>query len=155
MRDSKKFELKINPEIEKVAPKMSEDDFESMKDSIMKDGLLKPIDCMEDGAILDGHNKFRAYGIVKDVSVDSKAPKNLYEIDPKTKGYKYIRIIEWVKTIEEAKLYAFNSSKGRHPNKYALAEFGLINMSSKEAMEKIALWVGVPKMTLSIMFLVY
>src|SRR4030065_2723670 len=52
--------LRINPEYEKLLPKMSEEEFAELKNSIQEEGQHYPIVANEDLEVLDGHHRFRA-----------------------------------------------------------------------------------------------
>ncbi|MEM2081602.1 MAG: ParB N-terminal domain-containing protein [Candidatus Bathyarchaeia archaeon] len=52
--------LRVNPEYEKLLPKMSDEEFAELKASIQTEGQHYPIVVNEDLEILDGHHRFRA-----------------------------------------------------------------------------------------------
>ena len=52
--------LRLNPEYEKLLPKMSEEEFAELKASIQAEGQHYPIIVNEDLEILDGHHRYRA-----------------------------------------------------------------------------------------------
>ncbi len=52
--------LRINPEYEKMLPKMSEEEFAELKASISAEGQHYSIIANEDLEILDGHHRFKA-----------------------------------------------------------------------------------------------
>ncbi len=52
--------LRLNPEYEKLLPKMSEQEFSELKASIQTEGQHYPIIVNEDLEVLDGHHRFRA-----------------------------------------------------------------------------------------------
>ena len=52
--------LRLNPEYDKLLPKMSEEDFAELKISIQNEGQHYPIIVNEDLEVLDGHHRFRA-----------------------------------------------------------------------------------------------
>jgi len=52
--------LRINPEYEKMLPKMSEEEFAELKASIEAEGQHYSIIANEDLEVLDGHHRFRA-----------------------------------------------------------------------------------------------
>ena len=52
--------LRINPEYEKMLPKMSEEEFTEMKASIKTEGQHYSIIANEDLEVLDGHHRFKA-----------------------------------------------------------------------------------------------
>jgi ParB-like chromosome segregation protein Spo0J len=77
-----KLELKINSEIERLTPEMTEVEFQRLKQSIREYGLKIPIEVMSDGTIIDGHHRYRAckelgieptYHINKDVTTIEQA----------------------------------------------------------------------------------
>lgn len=52
--------LRLNPEYDKLLPKMSEEEFAELKTSIQTEGQHYPIIVNEDLEVLDGHHRFRA-----------------------------------------------------------------------------------------------
>ena len=52
--------LRLNPEYDKLLPKMSEEEFAELKNSIQTEGQHYPIIVNEDLEVLDGHHRFRA-----------------------------------------------------------------------------------------------
>ena len=52
--------LRLNPEYEKLLPKMSEEEFAELKASMQAEGQHYPIIVNEDLEILDGHHRYRA-----------------------------------------------------------------------------------------------
>jgi ParB-like chromosome segregation protein Spo0J len=52
--------LRVNPEYEKLLPKMSVEEFAELKDSIRVEGQHYPIIANEDLDILDGHHRYKA-----------------------------------------------------------------------------------------------
>ncbi len=52
--------LHLNPEYDKLLPKMSEEEFTQLKTSIETEGQHYPIIVNEDLEVLDGHHRFRA-----------------------------------------------------------------------------------------------
>jgi ParB-like chromosome segregation protein Spo0J len=52
--------LRLNPEYEKLLPKMSEEEFVELKTSIQTEGQHYPITVNENLEVLDGHHRFRA-----------------------------------------------------------------------------------------------
>ncbi len=52
--------LHLNPEYEKLLPRMSEDEFAELKASIQSEGQHYPVMVNEDLEVLDGHHRFRA-----------------------------------------------------------------------------------------------
>jgi len=52
--------LRLNPEYDKLLPKMSKEEFAELKSSIQTEGQHYPIIVNEDLEVLDGHHRFRA-----------------------------------------------------------------------------------------------
>ncbi len=52
--------LRVNPEYEKLLPKMSDEEFIELKTSIETEGQLYPIVANDNLEVLDGHHRFRA-----------------------------------------------------------------------------------------------
>jgi len=52
--------LRLNPEYERLLPKMSEEEFAELKASIQAEGQHYPIIVNEDLEVLDGHHRYRA-----------------------------------------------------------------------------------------------
>ncbi len=52
--------LQLNPEYDKLLPRMSDDEFEELKKSIQTEGQHYPIIVNEDLEVLDGHHRYRA-----------------------------------------------------------------------------------------------
>ncbi len=52
--------LRLNPEYEKLLPKMSDEEFAELKISIQEEGQHYPIVVNEDLEVLDGHHRFRS-----------------------------------------------------------------------------------------------
>lgn len=52
--------LRINPEYEKLLPKMSDQEFAELKESIQTEGQHYPIIVNENLEVLDGHHRFKA-----------------------------------------------------------------------------------------------
>jgi ParB-like chromosome segregation protein Spo0J len=99
------MELKINTELENLVPKMNEEEFNELKESILKDGQQEPIEVMSDGTIIDGHNRYKACQIVG--------------VEPK------YTIID-IDTIEEAKHRSYlNNINRRNLNTYQKVEWKL------------------------------
>jgi ParB-like chromosome segregation protein Spo0J len=60
VEDGDTMSLRVNPEYEKLLPKMSDEEFEELKASIREEGQHYPIVANEDLEVLDGHHRFRA-----------------------------------------------------------------------------------------------
>jgi ParB-like chromosome segregation protein Spo0J len=52
--------LSVNPEYEKLMPRMSDEEFAELKESIQSEGQHYPIVAKENLAVLDGHHRLRA-----------------------------------------------------------------------------------------------
>ena len=77
-----KLELKINSDVERLTPQMTDVEFQRLKQSIREYGLKIPIEVMPDGTIIDGHHRYKAckeleieptYHINKDVTTIEQA----------------------------------------------------------------------------------
>lgn len=55
-----KHKLHINPEYEKLVPKLTKEEYEALKQSIKENGQYVPIVCTMYDVILDGHNRYKA-----------------------------------------------------------------------------------------------
>lgn len=53
-------DIKVDPEIERLFPKLSDLQYQALKESIREEGQHVPIYVNADGVILDGHNRYRA-----------------------------------------------------------------------------------------------
>jgi ParB-like chromosome segregation protein Spo0J len=54
------IQIKIKKEYQELVPEVSPADFQTLKDSIARDGLLVPIIVNKSGIVLDGHHRFKA-----------------------------------------------------------------------------------------------
>ena len=52
-------ELQVNQEYKNLLPSLSDEEFKSLEESILKDGVLHPFIINPDKVILDGHHRFR------------------------------------------------------------------------------------------------
>jgi ParB-like chromosome segregation protein Spo0J len=108
--------LRINPEYEKLLPKMADDEFAELKASIQAEGQHYAIVANEDLEVLDGHHRFRAcvkLGIEPDFEVRKFEDKLLEK-----------------KFVIEANL------RRRHLNKFQLVELGLPLLEIEKALAK-------------------
>lgn len=71
-----KIELKINPEYEKILPKLSEEEYEALKNSIKENGQLYPIIVNEEDVILDGHHRYKA---CKELGIEPKIERRTFQ----------------------------------------------------------------------------
>jgi ParB-like chromosome segregation protein Spo0J len=108
--------LRLNPEYEKLLPKMSEEEFAELKASIQMEGQHYPIVANEDLEVLDGHHRFRAcveLGIEPDFEVRRFEDKLLEK-----------------KFVIEANL------RRRHLTKFQLVELGVPLLEIEKALSK-------------------
>ena len=121
------MELKINKMLDEIIPPLEPEKFEALKQSIKEKGLYKPIDVMEDGTIIDGHNRYRA---CRELGIAPAA-----------------NIIAGIKTIEEALDYSFEINfRRRQLNPFRQAEWAINVLKAKGKLHKEG---GNPKVTLS------
>ncbi|MBN1245594.1 ParB N-terminal domain-containing protein [Candidatus Bathyarchaeota archaeon] len=108
--------LHLNPEYEKLLPKMSDDEFAELRASIQTEGQHYPIVANEDLEVLDGHHRFRActeLGIEPDFEVRKFEDKLLEK-----------------KFVIEANL------RRRHLTKFQLVELGVPLLEIEKALAK-------------------
>jgi len=114
--------LRVNPEYEKLLPKMSDEEFAELKASICTEGQHYPIVANEDLEILDGYHRFRACiesGIEPDFEVRKFEDKLLEK-----------------KFVIEANL------RRRHLNNFQLVELGVPLLEIEKALAKKRQAVG-------------
>jgi ParB-like chromosome segregation protein Spo0J len=108
--------LRVNPEYEKLLPKMSDEEFAELEASIQAEGQHYPIVANEDLEILDGHHRFKAcieLGIEPDFEVRKFEDKLIEK-----------------KFVIEANL------RRRHLNKFQLVELGVPLLEIEKALAK-------------------
>jgi ParB-like chromosome segregation protein Spo0J len=108
--------LRVNPEYEKLLPKMSDEEFAELKASIKTEGQLYPIVANEDLQVLDGHHRYRAcveLGIEPDFEVRKFEDKLLEK-----------------KFVIEANL------RRRHLNNFQLVELGMPLLEIEKELAK-------------------
>ena len=110
------LEIKVNPEYEKILPKLSGEEFEALKASIQNDGQLYPIIINQKGVILDGHNRYH-------VCVELK-------VAPKTFTMPFDDPLLEKKFVIEVNL------KRRHLNLFQKAEMGMLLMDIEKLLAK-------------------
>jgi ParB-like chromosome segregation protein Spo0J len=71
-------EITIDEEYSKLVRPLNEAEFEALKESIQKNGLLVPIIVNKEGKILDGHNRFR---IAEELGIKPKVIEQSFD-DP-------------------------------------------------------------------------
>jgi ParB-like chromosome segregation protein Spo0J len=79
------LELKTNPEYENHIVKVSEKEYQRLKESIKEDGLHYAIAVNQDYEILDGHHRYRAY---KELGIEPKI--EVFRFDDKLQERKFI-----------------------------------------------------------------
>ena len=67
MKTKKKIKIKINPEYASLVHPLSEEEYNSVKQSIEKEGQYYPIIVNQDGIILDGHHRYK---ICKELGIE-------------------------------------------------------------------------------------
>lgn len=108
--------LQLNPEYDKLLPRMSEEEFAELKESIRTEGQHYPIIVNEDLVVLDGHHRFRActeLGIEPDFEVKQFEDKLLEK-----------------KFVIEANL------RRRHLNNFQLVELAVPLLEIEKALAK-------------------
>jgi len=110
------LEIKVNPEYEKILPKLSGEEFEALKASIQNDGQLYPIIINQKGVILDGHNRYHVCVELKFVPKTFTMPFD----DP----------------LLEKKFVIEVNLKRRHLNLFQKAEMGILLMDIEKAIAK-------------------
>jgi hypothetical protein len=110
------LEIKVNPEYEKILPKLSGEEFEALKASIWNDGQLYPIIINQKGVILDGHNRYHVCEELK--------------ITPKTFTMSFDDPLLEKKFVIEVNL------KRRHLNYFQKAEMGMALMDIEKVLAK-------------------
>jgi ParB-like chromosome segregation protein Spo0J len=108
--------LSVNPDYEKLMPRMSDEEFAELKESIQSDGQHYPIVANENLEVLDGHHRLRAcveLGIEPDFEVRKFEDKLLEK-----------------KFVIEANL------RRRHLNKFQLVELGVPLLEIEKELAK-------------------
>lgn len=95
----------INKEYENLIPKVSDSDYQKLKESISQDGQWVPIIINQDGIVLDGHHRFKAC--------------NELEIEPKIESKSFDN-----KLLEKKFVIECNLNR-RHLNDFQKAELGI------------------------------
>ena len=108
--------LHLNPEYEKLLPKMSEEEFAELKASIEAEGQHYPIIVNEDLEVLDGHDRFRACTEL--------------DIEPDFEVRKFDDKLHEKKFVIEANL------RRRHLNNFQLVELAVPLLEIEKALAK-------------------
>lgn len=123
----------VNPELEKIVPKLSDEKFKELESSIRSFGLRKPIDVMPDKTIIDGHHRY-------------KACKELGKLD-----YTIQFTVLDINQIQEALEYSIEINlKRRQLNIFQTATWALDVYGKNCYIDEISRKTGVPKNTLNI-----
>jgi ParB-like chromosome segregation protein Spo0J len=114
--------IRVNEEYAKLVPKQSEEEYESLKQSIEENGLYEPITINTEGEILDGHHRFRACQDLK--------------IEPKTE-------VKDFKDKLDEKIYVIDRNlTRRHLNNFQKAELALLMKPIQEEIAKRNMSLG-------------
>jgi ParB-like chromosome segregation protein Spo0J len=108
--------LKVNPEYEKLIPKMSYEEYSGLRRSIKNDGQQYPIIVNEDMEILDGHNRYKAcieLGIEPDFIARNFESK-----------------------LEEKQFVIITNLQRRHLNDFQKAELGMLLLPIEQELAK-------------------
>ena len=108
--------LRVNPEYEKLLPKMSDEEFAELKASIQTEGQHYPIVANENLEVLDGHHRYRAcveLGIEPDFEVRKFEDK-----------------------LHEKKFVIEVNLRRRHLNKFQLVELGMPLLEIEKELAK-------------------
>jgi ParB-like chromosome segregation protein Spo0J len=108
--------LRLNPEYDKLLPKMSDEEFRELKASIQNEGQHYPIIVNEDLEVLDGHHRFR-------VCVE-------LGIEPDFEVRKFDDKLHEKKFVIEANL------RRRHLNNFQLVELAVPLLEIEKALAK-------------------
>ncbi len=108
--------LRVNPEYEKVLPKMSDEEFAELKASIQKEGQHYPIVANEDLEILDGHHRFKA---CEELGIESDFEVRKFE-----------------NKLLEKKFVIETNLRRRHLNKFQLVELGVPLLEIEKELAK-------------------
>lgn len=108
--------LSINPEYESLVPKISDDEYAALRDSIKEDGLWLPIIVNAEGIILDGHTRFRA---CKEVGIQTKHAERKFE-----------------NKLLEKKFVIESNLKRRQLNDFQKAELGIPLLAIQQELAK-------------------
>jgi ParB-like chromosome segregation protein Spo0J len=108
--------LRLNPEYNKLLPKMSEEEFAELKTSIQTEGQHYPIIVNEDLEVLDGHHRFRAC-----IELDIEPDFEVRKFDDKLLEKKFVI---------EANL------RRRHLNNFQLVELAVPLLEIEKALAK-------------------
>jgi ParB-like chromosome segregation protein Spo0J len=108
--------LRLNPEYEKLLPKMTDEEFAQLKASIKSEGQHYPIIANEDMEVLDGHHRFRACIEL--------------EIEPDFEIRKFEDKLHEKKFVIEANL------RRRHLNNFQLVELAVPLLEIEKALSK-------------------
>jgi len=111
------MELKINPEYEKILPPLSDEEYEALKNSIQKEGLLIPIVVNEQNTIVDGHHRYK---ICKQLGIS-------------------VRVVtkKFSNKLEERKFVILSNLHRRHLSAFQKAEMGMLLYKIEKEKAKV------------------
>jgi ParB-like chromosome segregation protein Spo0J len=119
-----KMKITVNPEYDRQIPKLSEQEYSSLIQSMKQYGQLSPILVNQEGIVLDGHHRFRICHELK--------------IEPQYK------VIVFRDKVEE-RVFVSRSNlegKGRHLNKFRRTELALKSKSDLSEIAKRRILAG-------------
>jgi ParB-like chromosome segregation protein Spo0J len=159
-RDESDMSLRLNPEYEKMLPKMSDEEFAQLKTSIQEEGQHYPIVVNEDLEVLDGHHRFRActeLGLEPDFEVrkfDDKLIEKKFVIEANLRrrhlnNFQLVELAVPLLEIERAlakKRQAIKRKNGEEPQLGLNSDETLPNLKAK-ATELVAKKAGVSTRT--------
>jgi len=105
VRDKTPNFLKVHPEYQKLLPKLPQEEYEALKESIKTEGQHYPIVVNKEGIILDGHNRFE---ICKELKLEPRFEIQTFE-----------------NPLLEKKFVIEANLRRRHLNKFQRAEMGI------------------------------
>ena len=108
--------LRLNPEYEKLLPKMSKEEFAELKASIQLEGQHYPIVANENLEVLDGHHRFRAC-----VELDIEPDFEVRKFEDKLLEKKFVIVA---------------NLRRRHLTKFQLVELGVPLLEIEKALAK-------------------
>ena len=111
-------DLKIDPNYEKVLPKLSGEEYEALKASIIANGLLMPLIVNGKGIILDGHNRFHIAEELK--------------FSPTLK----IELVDFLDATEEKAFVISVNLQRRNLNAFQKAEMGMVLLKVETELAK-------------------
>lgn len=118
------MKLVINPDYANLVPKISQSEYNSLKESIKSNGLWLPIITNNEGVILDGHNR---YQICQELQIQARYAVREFEND-----------------LVEKKFVIECNLKRRQLNDFQKAELGIPLLSIEQELAKLRQESGQP-----------